>query len=255
MSNPFVRKLRHGARLSDEDERVLSALAERTVTYGARRDIIWEGDQPRALTLILAGWACRYKQLDDGRRQIVDLFLPGDLCEPYGILPRFMDHSLATLSPVTFVRVLSRDVRGAALASPRIDEALWWDMLLQTAMQSERIVSLGRRSASERMAHLLCELHARLRFVGLADRDGFAMPLTQSDLGETLGLSGVHVNRTLQELRGAGLIALRDRRLTILDDGGLRAVALFDPSYLHLDHDAEGRTVSSRPAGAFVRQA
>ena len=124
-------------------------------------------------------------------------------------------------------------------------------MLFQAALQHERVVSLGRRAAIERMAHLLCELHARLRMVGLADEKSFPLPLTQADLGEALGLSSVHVNRTLQELRGAGLIALRDRRLTILDDRGLRAVALFDPTYLHLDLDG-GRAAMMRPAADIV---
>lgn len=241
MTNPFVHKLRHGAQLTDEDAERLVGLAASAITLRAHQDILMEGDRPRALTLILSGWACRYKQLGDGRRQIIEIFLPGDLCEPYGILPRFMDHSLGSLTPVSFARVRPEDARAAARESPRIEEALWWDMLVQSAMQHERVVSFGRRSATERMGHLLCELHARLALVGLCDEAGFALPLTQNDLGEVLGLSNVHVNRVLQELRSAGLITLRERRLTIHDREALRTVSLFDPGYLHLDLDHEKR--------------
>lgn len=239
MANPFGQKLRYGATLTEEDEQALAGLIETQHHLEAGQDVMSEGEHPRRLTLILSGWACRYKHLEDGRRQIIALFLPGDLCEPYGILPRFMDHSVGALTSLTYARVPPAAVRAAAQASPAIEEALWWDMLVAIAIQHERAVSLGRRTATERLAHLIGELDVRLRLVGLADESGFELPMTQAELGDALGLSNVHVNRTLQELRGAGLITLRSRRLIIHDQTALHAVAQFDPTYLHLDQTHE----------------
>ena len=194
--------------------------------------------KPTSLTLILEGWACRYKQLEDGRKQIISLLLPGDLCEPYGLLPRFTSHSLGALTPVVLAKVPPDVVRNAARISPRIEEALWRDMLVGIAENHERVVNLGRRSASERLGHLFCELHVRLGMVGLADETGYEMPLTQIDLGDLLGLSSVHVNRSLQGLRAMGLVSLRGRRLTIHDPEELRAASLFNAAYLHSDSPA-----------------
>ncbi len=236
--NLFVRKLRNGTRLLPEDEAILAGLVGPARRIEARGDIVSEGSEPRALTLIVEGWACRYKQLENGRRQILSFSLPGDLCEPFGILPRFMDHSLGALTAVTIAQVSPEAVRNAARANPRIEEALWWDLLVAVAADQERTVSLGRRTAAERLGHLFCELQLRLAMVGLADREGYELPVTQVDLADLLGLSAVHVNRSLQELRGTGLISLRGRRLSVHDLEGLRRVALFDPGYLHSDGSA-----------------
>lgn len=232
--SPLVRKLRHGAALSEEDEQRLAAFATPVQQVAARQDIAAEGHRPHSLPLILDGWACRYHDLPDGRRQIIGLFLPGDLCEPFGALPRLMDHSIGTLTAVSYVRVRASALRDLARSSSAVEQALWWDALISADMMHERAVSLGQRSAFERLAHLVCELHLRLTLVGLADEIGFDFPLTQQDLGHMLGLSSVHVNRSLQALRGTGFVSVRGRRLTIIDLAGLRDVALFEPGFLHL---------------------
>lgn len=234
MSDRFVRKLRHGAALSAEDEGVLSRMAEPIQRVGARQDIMREGEQAHSLTLILQGWACRYRDLPDGRRQIIAFFLPGDLCEPFGILPEFLDYSLGTITPVEFVLVPSSTILSATRASSSIERALWWDLLVASSLLHERAVSLGRRTALERLGHLFCELHARLDLVGLADRSGFVLPVTQRDLADALGISDVHLNRSLQALRATGLITLSDRYLMIHDLIGLQHAALFDAAFLHL---------------------
>lgn len=141
--NLFVRKLRNGTRLLPEDEAILAGLVGRARRIEARGDIVSEGSEPRALTLIVEGWACRYKQLENGRRQTLSFSLPGDLCEPFGILPRFMDHSLGALTAVTIAQVSPEAVRNAARANPRIEEALWWDLLVAVAADQERTVSLA----------------------------------------------------------------------------------------------------------------
>jgi CRP-like cAMP-binding protein len=234
MISPFVRKLRHAAPLTEDDAQALDRLARPVATADPRQDILLEGDAPHSLPLILDGWACRYRHLVDGRRQIIAFLLPGDLCEPFGVLPRVMDHSLSALTPVRFARVHPADLRTLSTSSPHIEQALWWDLLVQASQQQERAVSLGRRQADERLAHLLCEMHLRLDLVGLAEPDGFDLPLTQTQIADALGLTAVHVNRTLRAFRKAGLVEWRSKRLTIRDSGGLRTLGLFDPAHFHL---------------------
>src|SRR5262245_33004851 len=203
MGHPFIRKLRRGAHLNAEDEAILQNLAQPVRSVRPHAEIWNEDSAPRFLPLILEGWACRYKLLDNGKRQIVSLFLPGDLCGPFGVLPRFLGHSLGALTAVAFVAIEPSAIAHAAQMSPRIKEALWWDLLAGSAIEREFIVSLGRRSAAERMGHLFCELHVRLDAVGLVKDFSYDLPLTQADLGDALGLSTVHVNRSLQDLRKA----------------------------------------------------
>lgn len=242
--NPLASKLSNFTRLSTEDRAVLDGLVEGRVRHcSPRQDIILEGETPRELRLFLAGWACRYKMLEDGRRQIVAVLLPGDICDLHMNVLREMDHTVTALTPVSYVDIQPATIEAIIARHPRITQALLWDGLVTSAIQREWVLNLGKRSALERIAHLLCELFTRVQAVGLAVDNRCEMPLTQSDLAETTGLSAVHVNRTLQELRSQGLIVLRDRDLTILNFEELRAVAGFNPNYLHLGR--EGRHLDS----------
>ena len=240
MTNRFVRKLENFTRLSGTERRALSdACAHGTRRLAAREEIAEEGDEARGVNLVLEGWACRFKQLQDGRRQFIAFFLPGDLCDPHLFTLHRRDHAVATLTPVHLARIPQDTVEGWTTAFPRVAEALRWDMLLTAAIQREWTVSLGQRSATERLAHLFCEFYLRLRAVGLTEGTSYELPVTQADLADTLGLSSVHVNRTLQDLRASGQITWKGRRLTIHDLPALMALALFDPAYLHLDHEGE----------------
>ena len=232
--NVVFRKLQHFADLSHEDRQALESRARRVERYGSHVDVVQEGNDPRYLNLILDGWACRYKQLEDGRRQILSLFVPGDMCDPCVFLLDRMSHALATLTPATFARIPEKDVLEVMRGSAVLTRAFWLEMLVSAEVQREWTVSLGRRTATERLAHLFCELIARLRAVGLATASQCDMPITQADLGDALGLSSVHVNRTLQEMRAMKLIDLKGRRLVIHDEPALESLALFDPNYLHL---------------------
>lgn len=247
LSNPLVEKLGHFVKLAPPDRQMIQRISsERTRDFGAREDIIQEGDRPEHINLILSGWACRYKVLEDGRRQVIAFFLPGDLCDLNVFVLRQMDHSIAAITRVTASEISRSGFDELMLAHPRITQALWWESLVAAATQREWAVNLGQRDATERMAHLFCELFLRLRTVGLARENSIDMPLTQSELGEATGLSAVHVNRTLQELRALGLIVLKDRTLTIPDFGALKDVALFNANYLHLEH--EGRHLDANEA-------
>ncbi|MGX1167025.1 CRP-like cAMP-binding protein [Bradyrhizobium sp. USDA 372] len=234
MPHSFLRKLRHGANLAESDARELVASAGPVRTVRAGEDIMREGEESHGLPLILEGWAVRSRFLSNGKRQCISLLIPGDLAEPFGVLPRFLDHSVSAVTPVKFAPVSVTALRGAARASHSIEEALWWDLLMSIAIEREHIVSLGRRAAVERVGHLLCELHIRLTLVGQADDKGFDLPITQADLGDLLGLSTVHINRSLQELRRRNLISWRARRLTLHDLKELRDLSLFDENYLHV---------------------
>ena len=250
----LVRKLEHFVRLSPADRAVLSrAAAERVRNLGPRLDIVREGERPKSVNLILAGWACRYKQLEDGRRQIVAFLLPGDLCDLNVFILPEMDHSIGTITPVT-VAELSRDAfEELALAHPQVVQALWWETLVSAAVQREWTINLGQRSAIERIAHLICELFLRLRSVGLTEQTTCEWPITQIELADSTGMTSVHVSRTLQELRNLGLIKFKERHLTICDLDGLMRLAMFNPNYLHLHPgglSSDANDVENEPTNA-----
>ena len=250
MSNPLVRKLEQFAHLSAEDRGFLEHAATTQVRrYGSGEDIILEGEAPREVNLVLSGWGCRYRQLEDGRRQIVAFLLPGDLCDLNIFILRAMDHSVCALTPLTVAQLPREAFEELTAGHPRITEALWWEALVNAAIQREWTVNIGQRNALERVGHLLCELFVRLQSTGLSVDNGCDFPITQSDLAAATGLSVVHVNRTLQELRHSGLIALHGKHLTIPDLPALMRASLFNPSYLHLDH--VGRDLDAAEQGRF----
>lgn len=236
--NPLIRKLEQFIRLSSEEKRAIERVAgERVRRLGPREDVIREGDRPRDVNLVLAGWACRYKQLEDGRRQVVAVFVPGDLCDLNVFILREMDHSIGAITPVTIAEIARGRIEEMTLGHPRITQALWWDTLVGAATQREWTVNLGQRTAFERIGHLLCELFLRLRAVGLTDGEACEFPLTQAEIADATGLSTVHVNRTLQELRAAGLVVLKGKVLTLPRLDALMGACLFNPNYLHLDRE------------------
>jgi CRP-like cAMP-binding protein len=236
MPHHLILKLEQFTKLSHEDRVALRRAASQKRRYlGAREDIIREGDNPGHVNLILDGWACRYKQLVDGRRQVISFLLPGDLCDPHVFVLREMDHSIGTLTNVILAEIPRSTILAVTGNHPRITQALWWEMLVTTAIQREWTVNLGQRTAAERLSHLLCELFYRLRSVGRTEGQTCELPVTQLDIADAMGLSNVHVNRTLQELRATGLIVLKGRHLTIPGLKALAEAGLFNPNYLHLD--------------------
>ncbi len=209
--NPLVRKLSHFAPLSEVDREVLDALSEREETYRADVDIITEGSKPRSSFLLKEGLAVRYRAMPNGGRQIMTFLIPGDICDVHVFLLRTMDHSIGTITPVRIARISRESLMDLFARRPRISAALWWSGLQEEAMLRERIVSLGRRDARGRIAYLLCELLWRHAAIGLTNGDTFKLPLTQTELGDTLGLTPVHVNRILREFRERRLILMGDK--------------------------------------------
>src|SRR5215216_1970442 len=237
-STPLVRTLESILDLSEDERDVLRTVNGTIKSVGPRQDLVREGDRPFECCLILEGFAYRYKQTEDGKRQIFSFHIPGDIPDLQSLHLDVMDHSLSSLPACTAMFIPHEVIRDMTRRCPRIGDAFWRDTLIDGAVFREWILNLGRREAYGRMAHLLCELYVRLRAVGLTNGDGYAFPLTQAEFGDALGLSTVHVNRTLQELRGEGLIALRAGLVTVLDWDRLKGAGEFDPTYLHLRQEA-----------------
>lgn len=233
MRVPLACKLGRYVNLSDADRVWLAESLGPARTIPSHTDIIDAGEDPRAVNVILEGWACRSRQLADGRRQIVSLMVPGDPCDPHVFLLDQMDHAISALTPVVYAQIPGAALQEMSARSANIERAFQREALATAAIQREWTVSLGCRSGIERLSHLFCELSARLSAVGLATRTTCPLPLTQHDLAHALGQTSVHINRTLQELRAQGLITLRSRQLTIHDPDRLAELAHFDPSYLH----------------------
>ena len=227
-TNPLARKLSLFSPLSKPDLELLDALTVGEERFGADVDIVSEGMTPRSVFLLKEGMAIRYRLLPDGGRQIMTFLIPGDLCDVHVFLLKAMDHSIATLTPVCIAPISRSSVMDTFTHRPRISAALWWSSMQEEAMLRERIVSLGRRDARGRIAYLLCELFWRHKAVGLTNGGSFYLPLTQTELGDTLGLTPVHVNRILKDFRQQGLIALEHKMLHLLDVDRLQAVAAFD---------------------------
>jgi CRP-like cAMP-binding protein len=229
-----VRRLGAFRELSESAVTALEkAVRERILRAGAGQDLVSEGEQLDRIRIVLSGWLSRYKTLEDGRRQIVNFVLPGETCDAHAYLLPCIDHSVGTLTPVIYSEIERERFEELVESDRGLAEALWCETLSNSSIQREWALNIGRRIALERVAHLLCEIVERLRPVGLLEGNSCAFPITQTDLADATGLSVVHLNRTLQELRASGLIVLRERVLTISDLDVLKNVGLFDASYLH----------------------
>ena len=241
---PLVRKLQAFAALSDTDRRMLDELIvhERDLLPGT--DLIKEGDRPSDVHLVTEGFACRYKELPDGKRHIMAYLVPGDFCDLHVFVLREMDHSLGTLSRCRVVDIPRVQIL-ELLERPAIARAFWVAALVDEATLREWLVNIGSRPAEQRIAHLLCELLLRLRAVGFANGDRYELPLTQQDLADTMGMSSVHMNRVLQHLRADNLIELKGKNLVIPDLERLKAFGGFNPNYLHLTQKEDAPELGS----------
>jgi CRP-like cAMP-binding protein len=232
----LTRKLSAFVALSDVDLATLARFDRRRRSFQTGTEMIHEGQQNASAFVLADGWACSYKLLPDRTRQIVDFQIPGDFLGLRSILFRTSDHSIEAVTPIEAFEVLNSDLLDAFALAPRLATAVLWAASRDEAMVVEHLVNLGRRSAEERMAHFLLELGARLNLVGLGDKTGYPCPLTQYHLADALGLSAVHVNRVLRQLREEGLVTFQKGRVTFDDFEGLSAKAEFDVGYL----DQEG---------------
>lgn len=233
MPSAFLRKMEFVTDLSFGDREALRQICSDIRSLPAKKDIISQGDQAKQVYLVVEGWAERYELLDDGSRQITAFLLPGDLSDQHVTALGKMDHNIRTITSCRVAYISNRELDVLATERPEIARALQWSTLVDQAVLREWIVNNGRRNAYQRLAHLLCELHARLSRVGLANELDCNFPLTQIDLADALGLTSVHVNRMLQRLRNEGLIELNHQILLIPNLERLCEAGGFSSSYLH----------------------
>lgn len=229
----LIRKLEQLGELSSNERQILENLPIRVRHVDAGRDLGGDGEQPSHCLLLLNGMVCRYRTMQDGQRQIMSFHFPGDILDLSGLLLGKLDHAIGTLTPVEVAPIEHATLLGWIEHQPGLGRLLWQDTLVDAAVFREWVVNVGRRSAQARTAHLLCEMAARLQAVGLADGEACSLPVTAAELADATGLSVVHVNRVLQELRGKKLVQSHGSTLVILDRDGLKHVAGFDPDYLH----------------------
>ena len=233
MSNAFIEKLCGHAPLSAEDIGLLEAACSISKLVPARHDLIREGDKPGPIFVILEGWACRYKLLPEGTRQITAFLMPGDCCDMHASVLETMEHTISTLTLARVATIQRSRMEELILTRKALTQAFLWTQLVDEDTLRAWIVSMGRRDSLQRVAHLMCELYVRARNIGLTGDGRFEMPLTQAVLGDALGMTAVHVNRVLRKLRLGGVMELTSGSLVIADVARLASVAGFDDTYLH----------------------
>lgn len=248
----LLRKLERFCLLGEAEKRALVASMSRERNFHAREDLIHERKPTEGVFVILSGFACRYKILPDGRRQNVGLLLPGDMCDLRVFLLKRMDHSICALSDVTSMQISPEEVMDLVDTYPRLTRALWWTTIVEDSITREWVVNVGQRTAFERLGHLVCEIFTRLEAIKLTRGNQCDLPLTQIELGDTLGLSSVHVNRTLMEMRRLNLLQFQGGTVELPDRKALEKAVGFDPTYLHLEG---GNPAAVRAQDPSARQA
>lgn len=232
---PLLRKIRARDRLAREEEAVLRASVFGVCDLPLGWSIVRAGAPLAFCTLLIDGFAARYRSLADGHRQIMEVHVPGDFLDLHSVLLGRLEHDVGALTPARVARVPHAAVKRITEEYPHLARLLWFSTLLDAAIHRERILSVGRRTALARVAHLFCELFVRLDLVGLAEGGRFALALTQADLADACGLTSEHVNRMLRKLRDDGLLTLRGGEAIIHDWEQLRRVAEFSPDFLFLE--------------------
>lgn len=245
LASRLICRLERHTPLSPDEKCALELAAATVRRYNARDTIAKQGAPTDRIFICLDGFACRYKLLPDGRRQISEFMLPGDLCDIRTFSVPRMDHSIAALSSVD-VAVLTAEAVNRLLQLPGLSRALARNSVLHQAILREWLTNVGKRTAFERIAHLLCETFERLQVVGLVRGDTCDLPVTQTELADVLALSSVHVNRMLMELRRSGLATFHSRQLVVHDLAALRRAAGFDSDYLYLEHISAWPTAAAR---------
>lgn len=231
-ATPLARKLCAFVALSDSELSVLASLYKRRRTFVAGRDLVHQGQQVQTPYILASGWACSYKLLEDGQRQIVDFQIPGDFLGLRSVLLNVTDHSIEPVTDIEVTEIHVADLLDAFAQAPRLAAAVLWAASRDEAIVVEHLVDVGRRDAAERMAHFLLELGARLALVGLGSKEGYACPMTQYLMADALGLTAIHVNRVLRKLRETGLVSFRTGFVAFHDYDQLVNFAQFDSSYL-----------------------
>lgn len=221
--------------LSEEERRVMQSAAAESRTFEAGEDLIRQGDRPTSSTLVVQGMTGRYSTVEDGGRQITGLHVAGDFVDLHSFPLQLMDHSVTAISFCEVVTFPHRHLLEITKGYPHLTRMLWLLTLIDGSIHRQWMVTKGRLTADEQMAHLFCEQFVRCQLAGLASNQRYPFPLTQTQLGDALGLSIVHTNRTLQRLRRTGALEWQNGVVHILDWPLLKELGQFDPTYLHVE--------------------
>jgi CRP-like cAMP-binding protein len=230
-----LARLRARDDISQEEERAIRGSVAEIREYSAGQTFIHAGDELRHSTMLIDGLMCRYKDMHNGERQITEVHVPGDFADLHSFTLKHLDHNIMALTRCRTASVPHAGLREITERFPHLTRVYWFTTNLDAAIHREWAVSLARRSAISRTAQLFCELRVRLSLVGLTHDSGFALDLNQTELAECLGLTAVHVNRTLRELREREILTFRAGQVVIHDLRALERVAEFDPTYLYLE--------------------
>jgi CRP-like cAMP-binding protein len=230
----LVRRLRTTSAVTDEDIKAVQALPITVRDYPAERNIVSDGQKATECCLIIRGFCARSKTTSEGRRQILSIHIPGEIPDLMSLHLHVMDHDLSTLTPCTLGFIHHETLRLLHRRQPNLADMFWRDTLIDASMFREWIVNVGQRPAPARLAHVIVELRERLKVIGRIEGDSFEMPLTQEQIGEALGITAVHANRVIKQLRQDGIVAFHRGHVEVLDENKLMELAGFDSRYLHL---------------------
>lgn len=239
MIERHLLKLRARDMVSPEEEQAIRDSIAEVRSFRADEIIVHAGRVMTYSVMLLDGILCRYKDLSDGQRQITELHVPGDFADLHSFTLKRLDHSVMTLTPCRAALVPHEKLEQITERFPHLTRLYWFTTNIDAAIHREWEVSLGRRTALSRIAALFCEIKVRLEIVGLTEGMSYDFNLTQTDLAECVGLTPIHVNRTLKELREQSVVQFKGGIVTILDWEGLTQIAEFDPAYLYLEHRRE----------------
>ena len=225
---------RRDPTIGAEEERALRDVFSALIHAEPDRDIVHAHQRPTDSHLLLEGWAYRYLTLSDGRRQIVSVHMPGEFIDLHSFPLQMMDHSIGAFTPCRIALAPHARLRQVTERHPHLARVFWLSTLVDAAIHRQWLLGAGQRSALERIAHLLCELCVRVESVGLSRDRRFRLPMLQSEIADAMGITSVHANRIVQELRGQLILTWQGREVVILDWERLAGIAEFDPTYLNL---------------------
>jgi CRP-like cAMP-binding protein len=230
----FLARLLSRSALSDEEQDAILKLSGRTLQTQPRVDIVTPGETVDYACLVAKGLAARFDQMRNGQRQITAFYIPGDMCDLHSVVAPTAGWGICALAPTTIIAVPHDQLRALTARYPALALAFWRDSTADASILAKWVANLGRQSAICRLAHVICEFGVRFEQAGLGTRTSFELNATQEQLADAMGLTSVHVNRTLQRLRAAGVLSLRSHSVEVLDWRRLAEIAEFDPDYLLL---------------------
>jgi CRP-like cAMP-binding protein len=230
----FVRKLRSRHDLSREEEAALRAMGWQPRPFARGDTIVHSGEDLDHSMLLLSGFVFRCKFTADGTRQIVETNLAGDFIDLHGFILKRLEHDIVAASRCDIATVPHAEIRRVTDAFPRLSRVLWFQTLVDASIHREWMLVLGKKRGRARVAQLFCEMQARLKLVGMTSDEGYSLPFNQAELADITGMTPVHLNRCLKELRDAGFATFRNGQVELHDLPGLKREAQFDPAYLHI---------------------